>query len=233
VALKNLTVEKSKLTEDAIESVVKDYIRYDPDALEIVVLPKFSNLDSRRKVLVYLAAVRGWPFVTEQPPDEGAKPAEIERHTRIQGGTLRPILKKLKDTNVVAKRSGKYVLPNHNISLVAEMLSQHSPAPAKQTDRKKPSGLRSGSKRTKKKSAKKHAGPGGLVQDLLRKGYFTNGRLLKDVQQRLAGKGFHYPPTSLSGVMQRLVQQELLHREKVKVGNRSSYQYTERQVNSG
>jgi len=106
--LKDLTVKKSVLLEKQVEEIVSDYVRYDPEAKEIVFLPPANSLKGKVKVLLYLVALQGWPFVTKEPVPTDATPASIEHALHIPGGTLRPILKRLKTANMLFAKGRSY-----------------------------------------------------------------------------------------------------------------------------
>jgi hypothetical protein len=109
VALKDLVVSHAELTEEQIEKIVADYARYDPTAKSVVLLPSAMDLSNKQRVIVYLVALRGWPFVlTEDTPPTNASPAELERALQIAGGSLRPILKELKDSRLIEATDGRY-----------------------------------------------------------------------------------------------------------------------------
>ena len=106
--LKDLTIKGTVLREKQIEELVSDYVRYDPDTKEIILLPSASTLKNKAKILVYLVALQGWPFVVKDPVSTDATPAGLEHALHIPGGTLRPILKELKDSHMILARGRSY-----------------------------------------------------------------------------------------------------------------------------
>lgn len=108
MALKDLVGDRSKITEDAIERIVKDYVQFDPSEDVVAFTPSATILNVRQQVLVYLAALQGWPFVRDTPVATDARPAEIEAATGIPGGTLRPTLRRLVDAHLLTEQAGRY-----------------------------------------------------------------------------------------------------------------------------
>jgi len=106
--LKDLTIKGTVLREKQIEELVSDYVRYDPDTKEIVLLPAANSLKNNVKILVYLVALQGWPFVIKDPVPTDATPASIEHALHIPGGTLRPILKGFKTSHMVLVKGRSY-----------------------------------------------------------------------------------------------------------------------------
>jgi hypothetical protein len=57
-------------------------------------------------------------------------------------------------------------------------------------------------------------------------GFFAKQRSLAEVRDELGARGWHYPLTALSGVMQSLVRARELRRAQVRVGSREVWQYS-------
>jgi hypothetical protein len=57
-------------------------------------------------------------------------------------------------------------------------------------------------------------------------GFFKLQRSLSDVRAALGSRGWHYPLTTLSGVMQTLAQQRELRRERATSGNKQVWKYS-------
>src|SRR5580658_1922055 len=57
-------------------------------------------------------------------------------------------------------------------------------------------------------------------------GFFTEQRSLSEIRDELGARGWHYPLTALSGVMQSLVRGRELRRAQVRLGSREVWQYS-------
>jgi hypothetical protein len=66
----------------------------------------------------------------------------------------------------------------------------------------------------------------GRILTIKSEGFFKTQRSLGEVREALGSRGWHYPLTSLSGVMQGLVQQRLLRRERVTAGKKRVWKYS-------
>ena len=66
----------------------------------------------------------------------------------------------------------------------------------------------------------------GRVLTIKSEGFFKMQRSLGEVREALGSRGWHYPLTTLSGVMQSLVQQRQLRREQVSTGKKRVWKYS-------
>jgi hypothetical protein len=57
-------------------------------------------------------------------------------------------------------------------------------------------------------------------------GVFSDQRTLGEVREALGARGWHYPVTTLSGAMQALVRDRQLRRERVSVGGKKLWKYS-------
>ena len=242
MALKDLVAQKAKLTEEAIEDIMSEYARFDIEEREIVFTPEASNLSNKARILVFLVAQQGWPFVLEETIDVEVSPSNMEELLGIQGGTLRPILKSLKDRNILISKSGKYsVRPSSLSAIKAELDEQRITVrpPKKRVGRKKPldadeddgasrnnkpvSGQKSGT------SAKgsKHGGlsPGKAFDELVKEGFFDDGKTLADLQERFHQRAIIINQSSLPQYLLKATRDNQLSRERESVGGKRVWVY--------
>src|SRR5580692_2300745 len=66
----------------------------------------------------------------------------------------------------------------------------------------------------------------GRVLAIRSEGFFKTQRSRGEVRESLGSRGWHCPLTTLSGVMQALVRQRELRRERVSVGNKQVWKYS-------
>jgi hypothetical protein len=64
------------------------------------------------------------------------------------------------------------------------------------------------------------------VAALRSEGFFKTQRSLGEVREALGSRGWHYPVTTLSGVMQALVRRHELRRERVNAGKKRVWKYS-------
>lgn len=246
MALKDLVVAQDELTEEQIEDLIKPFLRYDASARRLVLLPPATELQNRQRVIAYLIGLLGWPFVLpDEPPATSMTPAELEEALKIPGGTLRPILKELKDARLIEVRDGKYSVSHVTFPFLKEQLKGKSPPPQKSRKRRKTTQsekkpqldlageesqetgrARQGTsdegsltkRRGRRDATVAGAGPLERVQELIREGWFATPRSVRDIVSELASRGATYRGQDLTRQMQTLVRERELTRSKAAKG---------------
>ena len=271
MALRDLVVSHADLTEAQIEELIKPYLRYDPAVRQMVLLPPAADLGNRQRVIAYLIGLLGWPFVLpEDPPASSMTPAEMGAALNIPGGTLRPILKSLKDERLIQVSDGRYSVNHVTFPFLEQELSGTGGAPAappkKRTKPKSPQPQpprtepepataeepqleltedggptdtgegakppKPGSKpkgRSRRDATAAGAGPLERVRQLIKAGWFSQPRTVRDIVTELASRGATYRGQDLTRQMITLVRSEELRREKrtSKGSGRATWHYSE------
>lgn len=223
MALKDLVADKAALTEETIEDIVGNYVRYDAVSGEIVFTPAGIALKNDKKVLVHLTAILGWPYVTDKPPTTATRPADLAAALGIPGGTLRPILKALKDVHLIAANDGSYMVRSANLDAIASIVRGSAKLPAaKRLGKSKSVPARSKNATPTKKASGRST---TKIVSWIKEGYFNDWRTLKDVHQRLHEHGVIVELTSVSGPLLRAVQGGLLARKKMEVAGKTVWAY--------
>ena len=237
MALKNLVAEKATLTEEAIEGIVEKYVRYDTDEKDIAFTPDFANLNNKAKILVYLVALQGWSFVTDEAIATTAKPAILSEVLGIPGGTLRPTLKELKDGHLIAVKSGQYSVRSSNLaSIKAAVESASSGGPVTRTKRKSSKKSSSKKKATRKNaqegtsqsgsSRQKNSGLKQMIDDWISGGWFDSGKTTNDVKERFHEEAIIVPASSIPGYLISAVRNaKTLSRKKEDVNGKQVWVY--------
>lgn len=217
--LKDLVANKAALTESAIEEIVRPYLRYDIDARELVLTPEGASLKNEARILVYLVGNLGWRFVRDDEGIVATKPADLEAALSIPGGTLRPVLKNLKDRNLVHSNDQGYEVRVSNLDAVARVIAgEKSSTPVSRKS------APAAGKKVKVKSTA-GSGAGGAVSTLIAEEFFEDWRPLAAVQKRLAEKGELVEQTALSTPLIRAVRKKLLVRRARQDGKRTAWEY--------
>jgi hypothetical protein len=236
MALKDLISDRKKLTEAAIEDIVRDYIRYDPGTYEVVLTPSGLALGNDAKVLVILVGIAGWQYVVDEIPTVDTKPAALEQMTGITGGTLRPVLKKLKDAHLVIATDKGYDVRVANLDAIGRVVTGEK-AIAKHTSRKARRTSAEGDDRTTavpgsplESGATKGRRKSGVpivssLKRLVDSDFFAEDRTLGQVVSRLHEMAIIAKTTSLSGPIANLVRDGKLTRKRVIEGGKDVWCY--------
>lgn len=227
--LKDLATNTAELTERWVEEIVAPYVNYDVEDKRVILLPAASSLSSKKKVLIFLTALRGWPFLTEDAVKASATPAQIGEGLNIQGGTLRPVLKELKDANFVSANGREYAvsvaaLPYIKEEVVRSVNESGSSQTAESTKGK--SAKKSGKGSAKK--TKSSIGAGGNTEFLNREiteGFFDDPKVISDVLNRFHETGRIVQKGVVSPLLLKAVKGEKLRRRKSEVNGRSMWMY--------
>ena len=207
-----------------IEAIVSKYVRYYTDTLEIGFTPDGAELSGENKVLVYLVALLGWRYVTDQPPIVPTKPADLEKTLGIAGGSLRPFLKNLKDAHLIAPSAEGYSVREGNLGAIASAISgEKKPARRKITVAVAPNSKTKGDSKTARRSAGNPISSN--IDAWIKGGFFKSPRTLNAVHRRLHEHGVIAPQTSVSGPLLRIVQQGRLVRQKATENGREVWTY--------
>jgi len=236
MALKDLVAQKGSLDEAAIEEIVSEYVRYDPEAQTIAFIPGAADLPNRAKVLVYLVALQGWPFVTDAAISVDAKPGDIAEHLGIPGGTLRPILKELKDRHIIAERNGRYFvrpisLASIKSELAGDSLSRRSRSRSagNRSDRDKKANpaknVGAQARGVRRSPGKKSSGLSARFNKWIDDGFFEKPKTLADVQKRFHKEGEIVPQSKVSPYLLTAVRSGRLSREEGRVNNKQVWTY--------
>jgi hypothetical protein len=253
MALKDLVAEQGALDEPTIERIVAPYARYDVGAKKISFLPAFMRLSNRAKILVYLVALQGWKYVTDDPIAADARPVDIQEVTGIPGGSLRPVLRDLSDSHVLAEQDSRYSVRSVVLATIEAEIRQGADAPrsngglaARKTIRHRArsnaengaesddvAGIDGDGDPASESSAKRQRKIAGKTGNIaatfdrwITEGYFDEPRTLADVQARFRKEAIMVPQTSLPGYFLGAVRKGRLKRDEVEVGGKTVWAYT-------
>jgi hypothetical protein len=249
MALKDLVAEQGALDEPTIEKIVAPYARYDVAAKKISFLPAFARLSNRAKILVYLVALQGWKYVTDETIAADARPVDIQELTGIPGGSLRPVLRDLSDSHVLVEQDSRYSVRSLVLTIIETEIGQGADAPrsnggsaARKTARRRGrskaenraesddvAGL-DGDPASESSAKRKIAGKTGNIAATfgrwITEGYFDQPRTLADVQARFRKEAIIVPQTTLPGYFLGAVRKGRLKREEVEIGGKTVWAYT-------
>lgn len=236
MALKDLVADKSRLTEEEIENIIRGYVRYDTNLYEIVLTPAGVALNNEAKVLVLLVATAGWEYVVQEVQPVDTRPAALERMTGIPGGTLRPILKKLKDAHLIVNTNEGYAVRIANLDAIGRVVAGEKVIPkatahnSRRISVETPDGSdenceASSESRNGRKRRKAGVPIRSSLIRLVDADFFAEDRTLKEVVSRLHEMAIIARVTSLSGPIADLVREGKLIRRKTTEGGKEVWCY--------
>lgn len=100
--------------EPALENLLKGLVIYDELEKNILFTPIALRLDNTKKILLLFISIKGWRFIggIKGKIFEFLRPVEIEKKLNIPGGSLRPLLRKLKSDGLISKTKDGYFIPD-------------------------------------------------------------------------------------------------------------------------
>lgn len=120
--LARLVVDETEVNRELLARLLEDKVRLDPSRGTFTLLHGVrDSISARGLVVTGLLAQHALHLLNERHM-AGLAPREIEARTGIQGGTLRPILKRLADRGLVRKNddTGVYTIPGYALEDVAK-----------------------------------------------------------------------------------------------------------------
>jgi len=250
MALKDLITEKGSLDEAAIERIIGPYVRYEAEDKRVNFMPAFAGLANRAKILVYLVALQGWKFVTDDPIAADARPSDIEAATGIPGGSLRPTLRTLSDNHILSERDSRYSVRGTSLAMIEAELDgrdegvvvrRAQPSPQRKSTRTtRESKNKAGSEKEvqverdtestsatpRRKAGAKTGNLAATFQRWIDEGYFDEPRTLADVQKRFRKEAVIVPQSSLPSYFLGAVRKEQLSRDEIDVGGKKVWAYS-------
>jgi hypothetical protein len=231
MALTDHVTDSAKLKEEEIESIITDFLKYDPTNKAVVFLPKTYGLSAEKKILLHLVALRGWRFVSkEDSPAADALPREIERVTGVPGGTLRPTLRALVQSKMLDCRKGRYEIPAHNLGRVRDaMAGGGSTVTSRSATSEHTKGKKKASHPNKKNS---HHKPSltEAFEKLLKDMWFKEGRTINQLKDKLDQEGVLVPLSRLPVHLLKAVREKppRLTRNKEGVNGKQIWVYSQK-----
>ena len=231
MALKNLIVDTGRETEEVIEEIISAYVRFEIEPHAIVFTPAGNQLGNAEKIIVYFAAVLGWKYVFDEPPGMSTKPADLEDALGIHGSTLRTVLKRLKDSHILAVTDGRYSIRASNLAAAAAVVSgeKRLPSSAAKSRRVKAGDSKVGVDTTAKDKTTSKRKTGvpikASLEGLFGEGFFGEFRTLTQIVERLHELAVNAKVTSLSGPVAALVREKKLERKKADRNGKQVWTY--------
>jgi len=235
--LKNHITDSAKLSEEEIEGIIADFVKYDPEHKAIVFLPKAQELSAEKKILLHLVSLRGWRFVVEEnSPATDASPREIERVTGVRGGTLRPILRALAQSKMLNSQKGRYEIPAHNVGRVRaamasgeSMVTSHSKYDSQSNDKKKKVNKSTIKPNLQKRGSKNKPSLADSFEKLLQANWFRGGKTLTQLKDRLEEMAVIVPMSHLPVHLLKACREEnpRLKRNKETINGKKIWVYSQ------
>src|SRR5262249_39771615 len=131
-------VSRAAIAEEAIEKIVSGKLQYDAEDKTIHLTLAGASLPAKKKLLIYMVGLQGWPYVSDDQIPTDASPGELEQQLGLPGGTIRPMLIDLRDRHLLSSKNGRYSLRAGNLHAITSEL-EHGEVRARAKPRSSPS----------------------------------------------------------------------------------------------
>ena len=183
-------------------------------------------------------ALQGWPYVTDHVIPTAAKPSVIEGELGIPGGSLRPLLKDLKDRHLLSYKDGSYSVRASSFDAISrEIRGSHREVrePSAPTLKRSDADLERTSSevgppgiaaKRKRRSDSGHSREiGQRFRQWVDEGFFDDGRTLGEVQARFHDQAIIIPQTSIPKYLLAAVRDQRLTRSKEDINGKERWVY--------
>lgn len=122
--LSKLVVDQAEVNRELLAELLTDKVAIDPAAGTFDFKHRVRKQLSKPNVVLAALLAQKALVLLGTEVSEPLKPRDLETSTGIRGGTLRPILKKLSDEGIISRESSGYLVPNHSLEAVTDLLSE-------------------------------------------------------------------------------------------------------------
>ncbi|MFA6393689.1 MAG: hypothetical protein WCW25_02350 [Patescibacteria group bacterium] len=201
MALKNLIINNTEVTEDLLDKVLTGNVNLVKQGNSVVLTQQSNKLPNRERILLYLCGKEAWKLLEKN--EILVSLFELEKNLGIKGNTLRPILKSLKDEYKVESQKGKYfILPQGIFSLQAYFENPNSES--------------NSPKSVKKNNKPRKSSVTDFLLKLNEEGFFNTGKNGTEIYKKLIEKGVtSLKLSSLPSYLLPLVRNDILSRKKI------------------
>jgi hypothetical protein len=232
MALKDLIVDKTALTEEAIEKIVSGKLHYDVEEKAISLTPAGGSLPAKKKLLTFLVGLQGWRFVTDEPVATDASPAELEEHLGIPGGTVRPMLMDLRDRHLLSSKKRRYSVRANSLHAIREELdgsdeytAKARPAKAKPRSTPSKTAKEANASGRRRGKSNKTGSQAALFGKWIEDGFFDEQRTLAELVKKFRRAGIVVSRTSMPQLLLKAVRNGQLERHEAAVSGKNVWVY--------
>ena len=122
-SLEDLLVDEKEINREILQELLSDYVRIGKQSGRLIPQKEFDKLTAERKVLVTLLSQHA-QYELEMAEAEWLTPATIGEQSGLKAGTVRPMVKQLKDKGVIEDDDGSYRVPTHGLARAQKYIEE-------------------------------------------------------------------------------------------------------------